>query len=52
MYKDDILFYEKLIMCGILYGNDLLNEEGILKYFLNFLNCIENKLEWICEFRI
>lgn len=52
MYKGDTLFYEKLITSGILHGNDLFNEEGTLKYLSNFSNCIENKSEWICKFRI
>lgn len=52
MYKGDTLFHEKLITCGILRENDLLNEEGTLKSLSNFSNCIENKSEWLCEFRI
>lgn len=52
MYKGDTLFHEKLITCGILRENDYLNEEGTFKSLSNFSNCIENKSEWLCEFRI
>lgn len=41
-----------MITCWILHRNDLLNEEGTWKYLSNFSNCIENKSEWICKFRI
>ena len=52
LYKGNSLFFKNWITCGILYVNDLLNDEGNFKSLLDFKDCINNKSNWICEFKI
>lgn len=52
LYEGNILFFFNRIPCGILYVNNLLNDEGNFKSLTDFKDCIKNKSNWKCEFKI
>lgn len=47
-----LIFFKNWITCGILYVNDLLNDEGHFKFLSDFKKCMNNKSNWIFEFKI
>ena len=58
LYKGNTLFFFFLffflnwISSGVLYVKDLLDKGGNLKQLSDFSNCIRNKSNWLCEFKI
>ena len=52
LYKGNTLFFKNWLSSGVLYVKDLLDNGGNLKQLSDFSNCIRNKSNWLCEFKI
>ena len=50
-YKGNILFFKSWVTCGVLHVKNLFNENGNFKTLKEYTN-IENKSNWLCEYKI
>ena len=50
-YKGNTLFFKNWVTCGVLHVKNLFNENGNFKTLKEYTN-IENKSNWLCEYKI